>query len=255
MQLEQLLPNNVFALALVFARMGGALMLLPGFGEVFVPRRVRLLLALAVTVVVAPLVTQSLPPTSQSPFGMMAQLGSELIIGIFLGALARMMVAALHTAGVIAGFQTSLSNAQLFDPMSSDQGSLLGSLLHVMGVFVIFAADLHHLMIGALVQSYQLFVPGAALPIGDLSAAAVRVIGQSFLLGMQIAAPFVVSGMIFYLGLGLLSRLMPQVQIFFIAVPIQLALGFLVLALTLSAGMMWFLGAFQNAFQGLFLSR
>jgi len=253
--LEQLFPNNVFALALVFARMGGAIMLLPGFGEVFVPRRVRLMIALAVTLVVAPLVTQSLPPTPAGPFGMIGQIGSELIIGIFLGSLARMMVAALHTAGVIAGFQTSLSNAQLFDPMTSDQGSLLGSLLHVFGVFVIFAADLHHLMIGALVQSYHLFVPGAALPIGDLSAAAVRVLGESFMLGMQIAAPFIVSGMLFYLGLGLLSRLMPQVQVFFIVVPIQLALGFLVLALTLSAGLMWFLGAFQTAFQGLFLSR
>ena len=183
----------------------------------------------------------------------MGQLGSELIIGIFFGALARMMVASLHIAGTIAGFQTSLSNAQLFDPMSSDQGSLIGSLLHVMGVFVIFAANLHYMMIAGLVQSYQLFVPGAPLPIGDMSAAAVRIMGQSFLIGMQIATPFIVSGMLFYLGLGLLARLMPQVQVFFIAVPIQLALGFIVLALTLSAGMMWFLGAFQNAFQGLFL--
>jgi flagellar biosynthetic protein FliR len=239
---------------MVFARMGGAIMLLPGFGEVFVPRRVRLMIALAITVVVAPVVTPLLPPTPDGPLAMLGQLGGELIIGIFLGALARMMVASLHIAGVIAGFQTSLSNAQLFDPMGADQGSLLGSLLHVFGVFVIFAADLHHLMIAGLVQSYQLFVPGAPLPIGDLSDAAVRVLAQSFVLGMQIAAPFIVSGMVFYLGLGLLARLMPQVQVFFIAVPIQLALGFIVLALTLSASMMWFLGAFQNAFQGLFLT-
>lgn len=251
--LEQLIPNNVFALAMVFARIGGAIMLLPGFGEVFVPRRVRLMIALAVTLVVAPLVTRELPPTPQGPLAMMGQLGSELIIGIFLGALARMMLAALHVAGVIAGFQTSLSNAQLFDPAGAEQSSLLGSLLHVMGVFVIFAANLHYMMIGGLVQSYQLFVPGAPLPIGDLSMAAVRVIGQSFVLGVQIATPFIVSGMLFYLGLGLLARLMPQVQVFFIVVPIQLALGFIVLALTLSAGMMWFLGGFQNAFQGLFL--
>ena len=253
--LEQLLPNDVFSLVLVFARIGGAIMLLPGFGEVFVPRRVRLLLALSVTLVVSPLVVRLLPPVPDGPLAMFAAIGAELMIGVFLGALARMMVSALHIAGVIAGYQTSLANAVLFDPMSADQGSLIGSLLHVMGVFVIFAANLHHLMLGALVESYELFVPGAPLPIGDLSDAATRVIGQSFALGLQIAAPFIVSGMLFYLGLGLLARLMPQVQVFFIAIPLQIGLGILVLALTLSAGMMWFLGAFQNTFQGLLLPR
>jgi flagellar biosynthetic protein FliR len=253
--LEQILPNDVFSLVLVFARIGGAIMLLPGFGEVFVPRRVRLLLALAVTLVVSPLVVRLLPPAPDGPLGMFAAIGAELVIGIFLGALARMMVSALHIAGVIAGYQTSLANAVLFDPMSADQGSLIGSLLHVMGVFVIFAANLHHLMIGALVESYHLFQPGAPLPVGDLSDAAVRVLGQSFALGMQIAAPFIVSGMLFYLGLGLLARLMPQVQVFFIAIPIQIGLGLLVLALTLSAVMMWFMCAFQNTFQGLLLPR
>jgi flagellar biosynthetic protein FliR len=253
--LEQLLPNDVFSVILVFARMGGALMLLPGFGEVFVPSRVRLLLALAVTVVVTPLVTPSLPSAPDGPLAMFVALGGEIAVGLFLGSLARMMVAALHMAGVIAGFQASLSNAQLFDPVSSEQGSLLGSLLHVLGVFVIFAADMHHMMLGALVDSYGLFVPGAPLPVGDFSAAAVRVIGTSFALAMQIAAPFIVAGMLFYLALGLLARLMPQVQVFFIAMPVQIALGFLVLALTLSAGMMWFLGAFQDTFQGLLVVR
>lgn len=230
-------------------------MLLPGFGEVFVPSRVRLLLALAVTLVVTPLVAPSLPPVPDGPLAMFGTLGAELAVGLFLGALARMMVAALHIAGVIAGFQTSLGNAQLFDPLSSEQGSLIGSLLHVMGVFVIFAANLHHMMLGALVGSYELFVPGAPLPVGDLSGAAVRAVGSSFVLAMQIAAPVIVAGMLFYLALGLLARLMPQVQVFFIAIPMQIVLGFLVLALTLSAGMMWFLGGFQSTFQELFAVR
>lgn len=253
--LQQLLPADIFSLALVFGRIGGAVMLLPGFGEAFVPARIRLLFALALTIVITPLVVDRLPPTPDGPLGMMGALGGEILVGVFLGALARMMVAGLHAAGVIIGFQTSLSNAQLFDPVNAEQGSLLGSLLHVMGIFLIFAANLQDLLIAGLVDSYQIFVPGAVLPIGDFSAAAVRVMAASFTLAMQIAAPFMIVGMLFYLGLGLLARLMPQVQIFFIAVPIQLALGFLVLALTLSAGMMWFLNAFQGTFQSLLVPR
>ena len=83
------------------------------------------------------------------------------------------------------------------------------------------------------------------------SDVAARILSKSFLLAMQIAAPFIVMGMLFYLGMGLLARLMPQVQIFFIAIPVQIFLGFLVMAMTLSASMMWFLGSFQNTFQGI----
>ena len=76
-------------------------------------------------------------------------------------------------------------------------------------------------------------------------------VAQSFVIAMQLAAPFMVVGMLFYLGLGLLTRLMPQVQMFFIVMPIQIMLGFSVLALTLSAGMMWFLGNFENIYGGI----
>ena len=70
---------------------------------------------------------------------------------------------------------------------------------------------------------------------------------------MQIAAPFVVVGLLFQLGVGLLNRLMPQVQIFFVAMPLQIALGFFVLLLTISATMMWFLGAFESEVRNLFI--
>jgi len=249
--LRELITGDLFSLIFVFARIGAAVMLLPGFGETFIAARVRLLLAVGITVVVTPVVSQFVPPTPAGPLGMFAAIGHELVIGLFLGAMARMMVAALHTAGVIIGFQTSLSNAQLFDPVNANQGSLMGSFLNVLGIFLIFATNLHHLMLMAVIDSYSLFVPGAAIPLGDFSDVASRILSKSFLLAMQIASPFIVMGMLFYLGMGLLARLMPQVQIFFIAIPVQLLLGFMVMAMTLSASMMWFLGTFQNTFQGI----
>jgi flagellar biosynthetic protein FliR len=253
--LNELLAGNTFALVFVFARIGSAIMLLPGFGETFVAPRVRLLIALGVTMVVTPVVIDLVPPAPESPFAMLALLGREIAIGLFLGALARMMVSALHTAGVIMGFQTSLANAQLFDPINAAQGSLFGSFLNILGVFLIFVTDLHHMMLMAIADSYALFSPSAELALGDFSETAVRVLGGAFTLAMQIAAPFMVAGLLFYLSLGLLARLMPQVQIFFVAMPLQIMLGFMVMAITISAGMMWFLGSFQNTFQGLLLVR
>ena len=251
--LRELITGDLFSLIFVFARIGAAVMLLPGFGEVFIAARVRLLLAVGITVVVTPVVSPYLPPTPDGPLAMFGAIGYELVIGVFLGAMARIMVSALHIAGVIIGFQTSLSNAQLFDPINANQGSLIGSFFNVLGVFLIFATNLHHLMLIAVIDSYSLFVPGAALPIGDFSDVAARLVSKSFLLAMQMSAPFIVTGLLFYLGMGLLARLMPQVQIFFIAIPVQIFLGFTVMAMTLSASMMWFLGTFENTFQGILL--
>jgi flagellar biosynthetic protein FliR len=249
--LRDLITGDLFSLIFVFARIGAAVMLLPGFGEIFIAARVRLLLAVGITVVVAPMVSPFVPPTPVGPLAMFSAIGHELVIGLFLGAMARMMLSALHTAGTIVGFQTSLSNAQLFDPVNATQGSLIGSFLNVLGVFLIFATNLHHLMLMAVIDSYSLFIPGATIPVGNFSDVAARILSKSFLLAMQLSAPFIVMGMLFYLGMGLLARLMPQVQIFFIAMPVQIFLGFMVMAMTLSASMMWFLGSFQNTFQGI----
>jgi flagellar biosynthetic protein FliR len=248
-----LVAGDLFALLFVFARIGAALMLLPGFGEVFVAIRVRLLIALALTIVVTPVVAHLVPPNPDGAMAMLIVLGREIAIGLFLGALSRIIVAALHMAGVIIGFQTSLSNAMMFDPLNAGQGSLFGNFLNVLGVFLIFAADLHHLLLLALVDSYATFAPGAVLPVGDFSSTVVRLLCDSFRLAMQISAPFIVMGMLFYLGLGLLARLMPQVQVFFIAIPIQIVIGILVMIPALSVAMMWFLGGFENLFRGILL--
>jgi flagellar biosynthesis protein FliR len=252
--LQQLIPNDVFSLLLVFARVGGAMMLLPGFGENYVSPRIRLLFALAITVVLTPVVIDRVPGQPDSLLDVFFLVGGEVLIGVFFGGLARIMVSALHVGGTIIGFQVSLGNATLLDPSTEQQASLLAAFLNVIGVFLIFAADLHHLMLMALVDSYSVFLPGAPPPIADLSETVSRVFSQSFALGVQIAAPFIVVGLVFYIGIGLLARLMPQVQVFFIAMPIQIMLGFLVISLTMSAGMLWFLANYESMFTG-FLGR
>jgi len=252
--LDQLLPNDLFTILLVFMRIGAAMMLMPGFGESYVSPRIRLILALSLALVVTPIVSASLPPMPENTIHLFVLIAGEIVIGLFFGALTRFLVSALHVAGVIIGFQTSLANAQIFDPVNSQQGSLLGTFLNVLGVYLIFATDLHHLMLTALADSYTVFVPGAALPFGELSRTAAQFVARSFLLGLQIASPFVVVGMVFYIGLGLLARLMPQVQIFFIAIPLQIMLGFSVMAMTLSASLYWFLSNFESSLIG-FLGR
>ncbi len=223
---------------------------MPGFGEVYVSVRIRLLLGLAITVVVTPVLAPDLPALPASPWRLLLLLGGEIGVGVFIGSLARVIFAALQTAGQVVAFQTSLANALIFDPTAAQQGALVGAFLSTFGVVLIFVTNLHHLMLGAVVDSYQVFVPGEMPPVGDFSDAMARAVARSFLLAIQISAPFIVVGLIFYLGLGLLARLMPQVQVFFVAMPLQILLGMVVLLLTFSAAMMWFLDGFQGVLTG-----
>lgn len=245
--LNDLLTTDAFAIGLVFSRLGSAVMLLPGFSESYVSARVRLMFAFALTVVVTPVVSVHLPPMPQSAVAAAVLVGGEIVIGLFMGGMVRMLVSALHVAGVIIGFQTSLSNATFFDPSSSQQGALIAAFFNILGVFMIFVTDLHHLMLMAIADSYTLFKPGGALQFGDFSQMLIRVLSESFALGLQLASPFIVVGTVFYAGLGLLGRLMPQVQVFFIAIPLQIIIAFMVMSMTLSVGMFWFLSRFEDS--------
>jgi len=245
LDLPALLNAELFPLLLVFARLGSAFAMLPGLGETVILARARLMLALAATLVIAPLIKSALPALPASPAALFALIGGEIVVGLYFGTAARVMLLALEEAGAMISLQTGLSSALVFNPGLAGQSALTGAVLMTLGIVVIFTANLHHLAIIALVDSYSLFRPGETLPWGDFAQVMTKLVGQSFTIAMQIAAPFFVLGILFFVGLGVLSRLMPQIQIFFVALPIQVMGGLFIFALTLSAGMMLWLAYYE----------
>lgn len=235
--LERFLAEQVFSLFLVFVRMGAAFATLPGMAEAFVAMRFRLLLAGAVAVVLAPVVASSLPPVPATPLALAVLVVKEAAIGLFIGLSARMIVAAAQTAGTIIGLQSSLANAFAFDPGTAQQGVVTGAWMGSIALVLIFVTDLHHVMLRALVDSYELFRPADPLPVGDIAEVASRLAAASFALGLKMAAPFIAFGFLFYVALGLVARLMPQVQVFFVALPLQTTLGLIMLGASVAFGM------------------
>lgn len=213
--------------ALVFARIGGILMYMPALGESFVPMRHRVALALLLSLSLYPALPVG-PQTLDSPGFLVAALGIELTLGVWIGMVARILLGGLQFAGFQIGMIVGLSNA--FSPdMGSFQGStLISTGLMLAGVALIFAADLHHLIISAMVMSYEVFPPGA-LFAGDLAQQIIRAVSQSFYIGLSVAAPFFVMGVLINLGMGLAARMMPTLPVFFVAAPILIAAGLLLL--------------------------
>jgi len=250
-QLNALLTGGVFSLILVFARVGSALLLLPGFGDVYVPGRVRLFLAIGFTLVIAPVLKDRLPGPPADAMGLGILVGVETVKGLFLGTVARILVNALETGGQIVSQQIGLASATLFNPQMATQGSLPGSLLSMAAVLLIFITDLDHMLVRALVDSYDAFPVGPHLPVGDISEVIARAVSHSFLIGVQIAAPFLVAGLLLFAGLGLLARLMPQVQIFFVSMPLQVGLGMALFATVLPVVLLFWLERFQSGLTGL----
>ncbi len=152
--LNQYLPANLFAVMLVFSRVGSALMVLPGFGDLYVPARYRLLLALFLAMLLATALSTILPAQPGSPLVLMSLLGGEIVIGLFIGSVARLMLSALETAGAIVSLQLGLSAAQIFNPLQAQQSAIAGAFLTVFGVLLIFITDTHHLLRSASPSSW-----------------------------------------------------------------------------------------------------
>lgn len=244
---SELVPLEFFKFALVFCRVGAILFLMPTIGESYISPRVRLLFALLMTLVVTPVLADSLPSMPPGIAELAVLILTEILIGLFLAQIMRILVSALSTAGTVIAFVTGFSNAMLFNPLISTQGSLHSVLLSMLGSVMILATDVHHLMLRAAVDSYQLFTPGVMPVVGDMANTVARTVADSFLMGMQLASPFLLLSIMYNILLGLLARLMPQLQVFFIGLPLQILMGLTALALAVSGMMIWFLRYYTEA--------
>lgn len=246
-----LLPEYAFIFMMIFMRIGTMIMIIPAIGDSSVPPRLRLVFALALSLMMYPLVKDLYGAVPQTILSLLNLFFMEFLIGGILGLLARLVMSALQVAGTVIAFQTGLAFAQNVDPTQGIQSALMGSFLAVLATAMIFALDLHHLLFAALYDSFTMFKPGDVIPFDAFGQMALQTIANSFKVGVQLAAPFIVFGLIFNLGIGVLSRLMPQVQIFFVAMPANILLGFVLYMLMITAMIMWFSDHFSQTINAL----
>jgi flagellar biosynthesis protein FliR len=248
-----LLPALAAAFMLTFARVGAMVMLLPGLGETNIPVRVKLSIALLLTLIIMPLHRADYHIDMNSMAALLLLMVYEILIGVVLGATARVTLAALQVAGAVIAQQLGLGFVTTIDPTQGQQGVLIGNFLTLLGITMLFATDSHHLVIAALNDSYSIFSPGEVAPSGDVAALATRAFSAAFKIGMQLAAPFLIFGLVFNIGLGVLARLMPQMQVYFVGVPLSILAGFLIFGLVLAAMMGTFLDYFNGVMHELIL--
>jgi flagellar biosynthetic protein FliR len=227
--LLQALSPLALAFALALARIGGVAMLLPGVGETVVPATLRAGFAVALTLLLLPSI--SLPAGQPDFLLLAAELAHELAVGIWLGLMARLFVLSLPIAGQIISYQIGLSSVITPNQDLGAESTLLSTVFGVFATTLILATGLYALPLQALVASYHILPVGLDFPAGGALHIAQVLTAQSFALGVQLAMPFLLAGLLWQAGLAVITKLVPQVQIFMVAMPGQTLGGLALLAL------------------------
>ncbi|PKP69763.1 MAG: flagellar biosynthesis protein FliR [Alphaproteobacteria bacterium HGW-Alphaproteobacteria-4] len=227
--------ESLLAGFIVFLRVGAAMALLPAFGETAIPARVRLVVALAFTLIVLPAVRADIAPMLAKGTVPGVVIASEPLAGLALGAILRLMVLALQIAGTIAAQATSL--AQLFGGGTGEPQPAIGHLLTWGGLALAVMLGLHISLAAALIGSYEA-MPAGQFPGGEsIRYWGVEGVAQGFALAFTLAAPFVLAGLVYNVALGAINRAMPQLMVAFVGAPALTAGGLMLLALCVPAGL------------------
>lgn len=235
----------VFPAFLVLARVAGAIMVFPVLSDPNLNVRARLLVAVGLTLAMFPLL-QPVLPALPSTFGALTLLVfGEVLMGVILGLSVRWLMAAFSLAGELIAFMAGFQAANLFDPQSGSNTTAPAVFLTLCAGVMLLALNLHHEFFRAVLASYTMFPPGELPGMGPLLDALTGTIAQVMALGLQLAAPVIVTGVLANALFGILNRLVPQIQMFFITVPITLTLSMLILA----SAMTGMLGLWSNTVQ------
>ncbi len=215
-----------------FFRIAALIGTAPIIGDATVPRRVRIGLALFVTVVVAPGVSAVPDVALLSGEGFLL-IGRQLVIGAAMGFSMRLAFAAIEYAGDLIGLQMGLGFALLIDPETRDQTPMIGSLLRYFASLAFLAANGPLMMIAGVADSFQsLPIAGSAGLFGDWKMLTLQG-GMVFGLALHMALPVIAALLVTNVALGVMTRAAPQLNLFSIGFPITISVGLIVLIVSM----------------------
>jgi flagellar biosynthetic protein FliR len=216
----------------VFARIGAALFLVPGFGERAVPVRVRLAAALALAVLLMPMIAPTVDHSPDTASALAKVILAEALVGLVIGLSFRLLVVALQLAGSLAAQNLSIS--QMFGAgVAPEPEPTIATLLGMGGIVLALVAGLHVHLVAALAGLYRVLPFGMFPDSGELAEWTTARVSEVFSLGLSLALPFIAIGFAYNLALGALSRAMPQLLVALIGAPLLIGLGLIVLYLSL----------------------
>ncbi|MBP1842166.1 flagellar biosynthetic protein FliR [Rhizobium petrolearium] len=241
--------GTILALFLAFCRMGGCIMVLPGFGSARVPAQVRLFLAVALSMAILPVLWDMIYPKASSPDATyIGLIFTEALIGIGYGLIARLYTLSMQFAGAILTMSIGFTAPGGQDILEDASENQLTNLLTLSGLLLLFMMDFHHIVFRALVDSYAATPVGAVIDSQRILITLTDTLRASTMIMLRLASPFLIYGLMFNVAIGFINKLAPQIPVYFISTPFLLMGGLFLLYLSIAAFVRLYVDGFVPIF-------
>jgi flagellar biosynthesis protein FliR len=241
----------VMALFAAFCRIGGCIMVLPGFSTSRVPTSVRLFIAVAVSMAMLPLMWDKIYPQVRGSLSDYALLITfETLTGVVLGMITRYFALGLQFLGTVVTMMIGLNTPPSSDILEDSGEGQLTNLLTFAGLLLLFMMDFHHQMFLAIAQSYKILPPGSAFDAQKVLVTFVDTLSATFNVMLRLASPFIMFNVLFNVAIGFINKLAPVVPVYFISTPYMVMGGLILFYLGIGSMLQLFAKAFVPIFQG-----
>ena len=220
----------MFAFFCVFVRSSALMLSSPVFGAQTTPVTVRVMTTLALSGAITAVVQPRVGPIPADLGALIVRLGGEILIGLLIGNFVTLALQTASIGGALMDVQTGLSSGQVMNPINGVSSTILSQFKFMLSVVVFLSMDGHHLLIQAMIATYDVAPNFSAIQSGLTS-----LLGAMFALALQIALPTLGVGMLVDAALGLINRAVPQMQALQVGMPAKIAIGLTSVAIGLPA--------------------
>ncbi len=232
---------------LVFLRVAAILLTAPIFNSRSIPVLFKAGLCFAVSLILFPLLDLNDFPVRFEVIPLVIGIISEVLIGVIIGLSVNMLFVGIQLAGQLVGFQMGLAMANIIDPATSEQVPLLAQLNNLIALLIFLAINAHYWFLRALVESFRLVPPFEFQFTHSLMEQLMSFAGNIFIIAIKVGAPLIVVLLFLSVAFGLAARTVPQMNIFFVAMPLKILVGLIFFVFALP----YMTAFFESIFNGL----
>ncbi len=218
-------PEYIFTFFILLIRVGGVFLTAPIISSETVPRMIRVYLAFLMTLILFNVIPPINYPTNLNVAFYFLIVAKELMVGLLLGVVPRVMFAAIDFAGTVIGFQMGFSMANVVDPQTSATVSIIASFKTLIATLLFVTVDGHHIFIEALAASYQKIPIGGFLFNEGKVQILIELTATIFSIGLQLGAPIIVALLFTNVMMGFTARSIPNLNVFVVGFPLTILLG------------------------------
>jgi flagellar biosynthetic protein FliR len=227
-------PKEVIFFALVLSRVAGIFSAIPVFGGRTVPLNIKVIIILMITLVCFPALSITAPQVPTDVFTLALLVMREVMVGVTLGFITRIIFSAVEFSGQIIGMQMGFTISSIIDPSQGTQTQIMSVVQTLLATLMFLSMNIHHLFIRTIVDSFRIIPLGGWHLNAEIISFLVKGTSEIFILGIRLAAPVMVALLLTSVTLGIMARAFPQMNIFMVSMPLNIGIGFIVLGLTLT---------------------